>query len=188
MTQLYMVSALGTLLGSSVAADAMSSSSSSTACQDAVSAARTLVWFRMAVSDMVSAAGFLLLEWRLKAAFVRTREHKQLVYGLFGWCLSSPRSEAVDRITAYGPVRASSLQFVLSWLLVVPCLLAVLWGIALVVAPRLPTHAECSSFEGYSSSNVTLSQFCGEWVLSCSGAGGSSRHVSAQLTALVTPG
>jgi hypothetical protein len=58
------------MLGSAVAADAMSSSFSSTACGDTVSAARTLTWFRVAATDMVSAAGFLLLEWRLKAAFV----------------------------------------------------------------------------------------------------------------------
>jgi hypothetical protein len=159
MTQLYTVSALGTLLGSSVAADAMSSSISSTACQDPISAARTLVWFRMAVSHMISAAGFLLLEWRLKAAFVQRCTGKQLVYGPFRWGQSNTQTE-----TGVGTVRASSLQFVLSWLLVVPCLLAVVWGVALVLVPRLP-KTECSFVEGYSSSNVTLSQYCGEWVL-----------------------
>jgi hypothetical protein len=52
---------------------------------------------------------------------------------------------------------------VLTWLLLVPGMLAVLWGLALVLVPTgwLP-HAECSAIEGYSSSNVTLSQHCGE--------------------------
>jgi hypothetical protein len=139
----------------------MSSTISSTACQDAVSAARTLAWFRIAVSDMVLVAGFLLLEWRLKAAFVEKSSGRQLVYGPFRWGQGRLRHQPADRITAYGPVRASSLQAVLTWLLLVPCVLALLWGLALVLVPRLP-HAECSSIEGYSSSNVTLSHYCGE--------------------------
>lgn len=163
MTQLYTVTTLGTLLGSAVAADAMARNLSSTACQDAVSAARTLAWFRTAASDMVLTAGFLLLEWRLKAAFVQKHSGRQLVYGPFRWGQGRVRSQPANRITAYGPVRVSSLQAVLTWLLVVPCVLALLWGLALVLVPRLP-HAECSSIEGYSSSNVTLSHYCGECV------------------------
>jgi hypothetical protein len=130
--QLVFGSLLGTLFLSAtghgdVAADV---------CGTPLSSARLLVWHAWAVqSVLVPALATVLMEWRLKKAFVRNHLKSQLHYGpAWLYSLAGKQSSSQEAATrAWGRLQAVIVRPVM----LVP-LLGVLWSVLVAVLLRLP--------------------------------------------------
>lgn len=164
MTQLHSV-VLGSLVGLAISpglggtAGSGSSSSSSRACGDALSSARTLLWYKAVVHNVILTSGFMWLEWRLKANFVRQRLQKQLVFGPFSAAHTDSQQDG-DASDTEGS--KGVLYKMVTWLLATVLTLALLWTLCLWLVPQLPQQ-HCKAFGGACEEPPRpLSTLCGE--------------------------
>jgi hypothetical protein len=169
IVQMHLV-ATGSVMGPSF----LQGVSASASCGDMLSSAKTLVLYAHAIHGLlVPLAGFLYLEWRLKAAWAREMTGKRLAYGVTsrvqwpqpgqqrGLHSSSTSSSSGSGSSGSGggsgcdALGRGRMRLGSSLLLLPLLLLGLLWAATVALAPALP-DAECSTCQDLGTCQPTL--------------------------------